>query len=212
MDAILLRVHLSKIIYKLDVKFFYGRETAAFTNKHKLFHEHYPKIPCCGCIPISIAAPFKRGCLGNQQFAKLYDVNGTVTAGHEKTRRSQISQHCLCKVSAQKSVKVTDLDITLLNAIIQHCCPLHTTSKISRWMIDIKEVRNTFSHWTEGKLDKNLFDLTWKKLETATLECAGDIGHACVKIFKMAIDQITTCSVADLRESILKTTDNLSEV
>ncbi|CAC5404539.1 unnamed protein product [Mytilus coruscus] len=110
-------------------------------NKHQLFHKHYPKIPCCGCMPISIAAPYKRGCWGNQQFAKLYDEHGTVTAGHEKITRSQISQYCLCKVSAQKSVKVTDIDITLLNAIMQHCYPLHITSKISRWMKDIKEVR-----------------------------------------------------------------------
>ncbi|VDI00446.1 Hypothetical predicted protein [Mytilus galloprovincialis] len=181
-------------------------------NKHKLFHERYPKIPCCGCIPISIAAPSKRGCLGYQQFSKLYDENGTVTVGHEQTNGSQISQHCICKVSAQNSIKVIDIDLTLLNAIIQHCCPLHITTKISRWMKAIKEVRDTISHWPKGQLEKNMFDQTWKKLKTATLQCAGDIGHSSVRVFQMTIDLITTCSVDDLRERILQTTDKLSEV
>ncbi|CAC5356902.1 unnamed protein product [Mytilus coruscus] len=181
-------------------------------NKHKLFHERYPKLPCCGCVPISIAAPSKRGCLGYQQFSKLYDENGTVTAGHERTNGSQISQHCICKVSAQKSIKVIDIDLTLLNAIIQHCCSLHITTKIARWMKVIKEVRDIISHWPEGQLEKNMFDQTWKKLKTATLQCAGDIGHSSVRIFQMTIDLITTCSVDDLGERILQTTDKLSEV
>ncbi|CAG2219507.1 unnamed protein product [Mytilus edulis] len=182
-------------------------------NKHKLFHERYPKIPCCECIrTTSIAAPSKRGCLGYQQFSKLYDENGNVTAGHEQINRSKISQHCICKVSAQKSIKVIDIDLTLLNAIIQHCCNLHVTTKIAQWMKVIKEVRDTISHLSEGKLEKIMFEQTWKKLEKATLQCAGDIGHTSVKIFQMTIDLITTCSVDKLEKQILQTTDKLSEV
>lgn len=182
-------------------------------NKHKLFHERYPKIPCCECLrTTSIAAPLKRGCLGYQQFSKLYDENGTVTAGHEQTNRSKISQRCICKVSAQKSIKVIDIDLTLLNAIIQHCCNLHITKKIGQWMKVIKEVRNTVSHWPAGQLEKNMFDQTWKKLEKATLQCAGDIGHTSVKMFQMTIDSFTTFSVDQLEKRILQTTDNLSKV
>ncbi|VDI15692.1 Hypothetical predicted protein [Mytilus galloprovincialis] len=182
-------------------------------NKHKLFHERYPKIPCCECIrTTSIAAPSKRGCLGYQQFSKLYNENGNVTAGHEQINRNTISQHCICKVSAQKSIKVIDIDLTLLNAIIQHCCNLHVTTKIAQWMKVIKEVRDTISHLSEGKLEKIMFEQTWKKLEKATLQCAGDIGHTSVKIFQMTIDLITTCSVDKLEKQILQTTDKLSEV
>lgn len=181
-------------------------------NKHKIFHERYPKIRCCECLRTSIAAPLKRGCLGYQQFSKLYDENGTVTAGHEKKIGSRISQLCICAVSAQKSIKVTDIDLTLLHAIIQHCCHYTITQKIDKWMKVIKEVRDTISHRSEGQLEKNKFDQTWKKLEKATLQCAGDIGHTSVKIFQMTIDSITTCSVDDLKKRILQTTDQLSEV
>lgn len=182
-------------------------------NKHKLYHERYPKIPCCECIrTTSIAAPLKRGCLVLKQFSQLYDESGIVNASHEKKKVNQILQECICKVSAQKSIKITDIDLTLLNAIIQNCCSLHTTTKISRWMIDIKEVRNTLAHLGDGRLDKNQFDKYWKKLKNATMQCAGDIGHTSVKMFQMAIDQITTWSVVDLGVNILQTTDKLTEV
>lgn len=146
------------------------------------------------------------------QFSQLYDENGIVKAGHQKKKGNRILQDCICKVSAQRSIKITGVDLTLLNAIIQKCCSSSITTQVSRWMMDIKEVRNKFSHWGDGKVDKDLFDQTWKQLKNATLQCAGDIGHTSVKMFQMAIDQITTCSMADLGDRISQTTDKLSEV
>lgn len=68
-------------------------------------------------------------------------------------------------------------------------------TQISRWMKDIKEVRNTLAHQGAGKFDKAQFEQYWKKLKTATLLCAGDTGQTSLKLFQIVIDQTNTDSL-----------------
>lgn len=181
-------------------------------NKHMLFHECFPKIPCCSCKPESFKATSVCGSLSYRQYSLLFDENGFVNVNHEKKRDNIITEHCLCKVSAKQAIKVTDTDLTLLNAIITHCEPAHKCKQILRWMKEIKEVMDTFSNLKEEKLDETQFDQNWKKVKTATLECARDIGDVSLKIFQKNIDQITTCSVADLGGQIFKAPNQLPQV
>lgn len=180
-------------------------------NKHTLFHECFPNIPCCGCPPNSVHTPSTCGCLKNQ-FSKLYDQNNCVNVDHEKTRGQHITQHCLCRISAKQSVKVTDMDILMLNAIIRHCCPESVCTRVKRWMDDIKKARNTCMHWGGGIFDEAQFDLLWKNVTTAILLCAGDIGDTSLKIFQKEIDKINKYSLVDFMERNLQNINNLLEV
>lgn len=85
-------------------------------------------------------------------------------------------------------------------------------TQISRWMKDIKEVKNTLAHHGAGTLTKHSLSNLGKKLKTATLLCAGDTGQTRLKLFQIVIDQITTCSVDDLGKRIVQTTNKISQV
>lgn len=178
-------------------------------NKHTLFHERYPSTPCCVCVPDF--TPSSYGCLKKQQFSKLNNETGSVNIIHERKRYDKITQLCLCKVSAKQSVKVTDIDITLLNAIMTHCCSIHQFTKILRWMTDIKEMRNTLSHWGEGKLDEQQFDENWEKLKKATIVFAGDSGQTIENIIQRDIDRISKCTMID-REEFYRDLQNILQV
>lgn len=180
-------------------------------NKHTLFHEYIPTIPCCKCSMLSLAAVHKRGCLNRGQFVQLYDDNGVSMPSHEKRFLTKgFTQHCLCKVSAKSSVRVDSLDISLLYNIIQHCCtskPLNPT-----WLKDIKDIRNFVSHVGDGQIVKFHFDNHWKTLEIATLGLAGEIGSTCEKTYKRAICQLKKSTVEELINITKESSDTIKEV
>lgn len=111
-----------------------GSNLEQYLNNHQnkliLFHSHYPTRYCCSCKPTPLEAPLKG--LDKKQYNLLFVENSSVNTAHEIKTGQKTTQHCLCKVSAKQSIKVTDLDITLLNAIIQHCCKLPMLTQISR--------------------------------------------------------------------------------
>lgn len=180
-------------------------------NKHILFHEYIPTVPCCKCSTLALAAVNKRGCINRSQFVQLYDDTGVSTPFHEKRFLTKgFTQHCLCKVSAKSSVKVDSLDISLLYNIILHCCtpvPLNPS-----WLKDIKDIRNFVSHVGDGQIVKLEFDNHWKTLETATLGLAGEIGSTCGKTYKRAIDQLKKSTVEELIKITKESNDTIKEV
>ncbi|CAG2213920.1 unnamed protein product [Mytilus edulis] len=126
----------------------------------------------------------QKGCLNRSQFDKLYINSGSPMPNHEIMKGSKFDQICLCKYSAKSSVTVNDLDITLFNDIVQHCC----SSQINfAWRKSIKDVRNFLAHAGTGYVNKQDFDDNWKTLNTATLGFAGEIGKVCEKCFRLKL-------------------------
>ncbi|CAG2246103.1 unnamed protein product [Mytilus edulis] len=167
-------------------------------HKHLLFHEYIPTIPCCQCKILSIAAPRRRGCLVQRQFFELF--NASVNPIHELRTGNKVNEHCICSMAAKPSVEVSNLDISLLSVIIHNCCYDSNTSK---WIQEIRDVRNRFAHSGDATLDKTDFDNTWQKLETATLNFARRFGQVSVRMFKQQIDQIKTYSINENRQQLI---------
>ncbi|CAG2229876.1 unnamed protein product [Mytilus edulis] len=158
-----------------------------------------PTIPCCKCVTVSLASPKKRGCLNLKQFDMLYDNSGLPQPNHENITGSKVNQYCLCKYSSKRSIKVSGLDITLFNNIIQHCCP----SKMNfMWRQTVKDIRNFLAHAGHGKIGKADFESHWKALETATLGFAGEMGDVCEEMFQDEISRILNSSTDQLRDKL----------
>ncbi|VDI64171.1 Hypothetical predicted protein [Mytilus galloprovincialis] len=179
-------------------------------NMHTLFHQCFPTIPCCKCVTVSLASSKKRGCLNFRQFDMLYDNSGKPQPNHENITGSKVNQYCLCKYSSKRSIKVSGLDITLFNNIIQHCCP----SKMNfMWRQNVKDIRNFLAHAGHGKISRADFESHWKSLETATLGFAGEMGDVCEEMFQDEISRILNSSTDQLRdqlkELIKKSNDDL---
>lgn len=178
-------------------------------NKHKLFHQCFPTIPCCQCANMSLAAPKKKGCLDIQQFDKLYSNSVSPQPKHKKFKGSKVDQHCLCQYSAKLSITVDQLDISLFSSMVQHCCPSQMNSL---WRQNIKNVRNFLAHVGNYQVEDQDFKIHWKTLEVSTLGFAGEMGKTCEKMFRNEILQIQNSSTDRLEELIEKSSENQIKV
>lgn len=141
-------------------------------NMHNLFHYFAPKVLCCKCSTVSLAAPNKNGHLNLRQFDILYDNCNAPQPNH--------GQHCLCKYSAKSAISVDKLDITLFYIIVKQCCPSRMNLL---WLQNIKDVRNFLAHVGESQVKKQDFEDHWKTLSIATLGFAEEIGQTCKTMF-----------------------------
>ncbi|XP_063420842.1 uncharacterized protein LOC134706062 [Mytilus trossulus] len=179
-------------------------------NKHILFHEFKPTVQCCECIKLSLAAASKRGHLFKSQFELLYIDTCSPPPNHVQRRGNHISQHCLCKYSAKTSVSIEDVDITLLYAIVNHCCSL--PSQQLAWVKDLKEVRNILVHLGNGQIEETHYKIQWNTMQVACLGLAGIIGVSFVRVFRREIERLTACFIDALKDIVKKSKENLSEL
>ncbi|XP_071123480.1 mannosyl-oligosaccharide glucosidase-like [Mytilus edulis] len=166
-------------------------------NKHPLFHQHYPVTPCCKCHgPYSLAAPRKKSSLTKPQFMLLYSDTGSPEPNHELKYCNVVTQFCLCKIEAQKTITVSALDISIIHIIAFRC---KSSNKLNqRWLQDIRRVRNELVHvHTNCCVDKTTFDNLWKKLETATLGFASEVSGIFEKYMRKAINDIAKDNSTD---------------
>jgi hypothetical protein len=154
--------------------------------KHVLFHALHPTVSCCECrygfIPLSVKLPG----LFHDQFNLLFDIeDSTLQCLHNKT-----GQHCLCKYSASRSVKVDSLDISLVYAIIKICCPsIHGNPQ---WIKDIKDTRNFLAHKSNCRLTKDEYDTRLAIVENATLDLA--------KVFSSTFCKMVQKQISDFKK------------
>ena len=163
--------------------------------KHVLFHALHPRVSCCECRNKSIPLSVKPPRLCSAQFNSLVDIeDSTLQCLHNKT-----GQHCLCKYSASRSVKVDSLDILLVYAIIKICCPsIHGNPQ---WIKDIKDTRNFLAHTTNFRLAKDEYDTWLAIVENATLALAKVISST---FYKMIQKQISDFKKDKLSSNTLK--------
>ena len=163
--------------------------------KHVLFHALHPAVSCCECRNESIPLSKKPPRLYPAQFNLLFDIkNSTLQSHHNKT-----TQHCLCKYSASRSVKVDSLDISLVYAIIMICCPsIHGNPQ---WIRNIRDTRNFLTHTTNCQLAKNEYDTWLAFVENATLDLAKVV---CSTFYNMVQRQISDFKKDKLSSNTVK--------
>ena len=146
--------------------------------KHVLFHALHPTVSCCECKNGSILWSKKTPRLYPNQFNKLFNiVNSALQCLHNKT-----SQHCLCNYSASRSVTIDNLDISLVYAIINVCCPsIHGNPQ---WIENVKDTRNFLAHKSNCRLTKDEYDKWFTTVENATLDLAKVVGSISLKMIQ----------------------------
>jgi hypothetical protein len=185
-----------------EIKILNKEEFFSFLDrcKHVLFHALHPGVCCCKCRNESIPLSKKTPRLYSAQFKLLFDIeDSTLQCLHNKT-----GQHCLCKYSASRSVKVDSLDIPLVYAIIKICCPsIHGNPQ---WIKDIKDTRNFLAHKSNGRLTKDEYDTRLAIEENATLDLAKVVSSTYYKMIQKQIsdfkkDELSSNTVKDMRAS-----------
>jgi hypothetical protein len=173
-----------------------------------LFHALHPRVSCCKCSNESIPLPVKSPGLNSAHFKLLFDIEySTLQCLHNKT-----GQHCLCKYSASRSVKVDSLDIPLVYAIIKICCP--SIHRNPQWITDIKDTRNFLKHKSNWRLTKDEYDTRLAIVENATLDLAKVVSSSFCKMVQKQIsdfkkDKLSSNTVKDVLAS---SNDNVCEV
>ncbi|CAG2251441.1 SAMHD1 [Mytilus edulis] len=142
-------------------------------ENHAIFHEFFPKTKCCQCKDSAYKTSTRKVCLGQNQFDKLYVSSGTEISHHEVRKGSIIKQHCSCKFVPRQHVKVKDLDIILIYAIISSCFDAVSPPGYPELFMKIKNIRNDIVHIGRGyALSFEDFNAKWDILEQTSLEIA----------------------------------------
>lgn len=112
--------------------------------------------------------------MSKSQFSVLYACSTENEFCFEKRDKLQRKEHCICKFDP-KNVRVPQLDITLVLAII-NICYMHgprIPPGNPKWLQEIKEVRNFLVHHGDRScLSKADFEDKWQLLETNSLSIA----------------------------------------
>ncbi|CAG2195880.1 unnamed protein product [Mytilus edulis] len=200
-----------------ETKVLNGTEFYKFLNHHKhiLFHQFIPKVTCCECKYLSLAAQFKRGSLNANQFDKLY-IRQTVqiVKGHEhKDSNDEIKQHCLCQYSAEQQINVDCMDISLMHAVIKACCPVGSIPGDPNTLFQIKQIRNKLVHHGSCSMDINEFEDHWKSLEKCVLKYARMVATSYERKVKSEIQRLKEeTSIYHLREVVRHSSETIQEV
>lgn len=182
-------------------------------HKHILFHELHPDVPCCKCQYQRTTSSQKRGHLYPDQFNLLFEsIDGQEIQEHQKKQGERITQYCLCNVSAKRSVKEEDMDITLLYSVIKTCCPPGTVSGNPKWIKEIKKERNFVAHCSSGKVSRSDFERSFENTEKCVLNIAEVVSRQVFKIIKDQISFFKTSDISTVRDLIKSSNDTLTQV
>ena len=177
-------ISLDLLRHYFEIKILDKKELFYFLDlyKHVLFHALYPAVSCCECRNGSSPLSKKPRTLYPDQFSLLFDIeDSTLQCLHNKTGQ----QKCLCKYSASRSVKIDSLDISLVSAIVNTCCPsIHGNPQ---WIKDIKDTRNFLLHKGDFRLKKDEYDTRLNTVEMATLHLAEVVSSTSLKMIQKQI-------------------------
>lgn len=183
------------------------------SHKHTLFHELYPNVPCCKCKNQSFASLQKRGHINESQFNLLFEfIDGQEIPEHQRKQGKRITQYCSCNVSARRSVKEDDMDITLLYSVIKTCCLPGTVSGNPKWIKEIKKERNFLAHCSSPKVSQSEFEKRFKNAEECVLNIAEVIGRQVLKMIKDQISFFKTSNISAVQEFIKSSNDTIRQV
>lgn len=199
-----------------ETKVLNGLEFYMFLNQHKhvLFHQFIPKIPCCECKKLSLAASNKRGNMNNSQFNTLYEPKGQIATAHEhKDSKGDIKEYCLCQYTVKQQTSVDCMDISLMYVVIRTCCPVGSIPGDPNWLTKIKDIRNALVHHGTCSMEINEFESLWKALEDNVLNYAGVVALTHKKKVKTEIQKLKEeTSLDHLKEVVKHSSENIQEV
>ncbi|XP_071173123.1 uncharacterized protein [Mytilus edulis] len=186
-----------------------------FLDKHKhiLFHELYPTVPCCYCIKNFSGSSQKRGHLNFTQFCLLFEfIDGQEIQEHKKNQGDRITQYCLCNVSARRSVKEDDMDITLLYSVVKSCCQPGTVSGNPKWIKNIKKARNHIAHCSNPKVSESDFEKIFENIEQNVLNIASVVGRQVLKMIKDQISFFKRSDISTVQEFVTSSNDTFIQI
>lgn len=199
-----------------ETKVLKGFKFYMFLNQHKhvLFHQFIPKVPCCECKSISLAAPGRCQYMNTSQFYTLYERTGQIATGHEhKDCKGCLKEHCLCQYSASKKVSVDCMDISLMHVVIKTCCPVGSIPGDHNWLTKIKDIRNVLAHPASCSKDINELNDQWKTLEDNVLKYADVIASTYQKKVKTEIHALKEDTPLDHLQDVVKhSSESIQEV
>lgn len=198
-----------------EMKVLDSLEFYMFLDKHKhiLFHELYPTVPCCYCMKHFSGSSQKRGHLNFTQFCLLFEfIDGQEIQEHQKKQGDRITQYCLCNVSARRSVKEDDMDITLLYSVVKSCCQPGTISGNPKWIKNIKKARNHIAHCSNPKVSESDFEKIFENIEQNVLNIASVVGRQVLKMIKDQISFFKRSDISTVQEFVTSSNDTFIQV
>ncbi|XP_076087433.1 uncharacterized protein LOC143057870 isoform X4 [Mytilus galloprovincialis] len=162
-------------------------------NQHDIYHIWSSGIECCKCYT-SGPGNGKYGRFSKEQFAKLYDISGTITRGHiKRDKGGKVVQTCCCNIIDVKECSLDDIDIsTVFPLLLTFGNP---SAQISNWITEIKAVRNKLCHPSGTKdFDDINFNTLWGRLETAVCGIAINTQSSswAINLLKTKINELKT--------------------
>lgn len=185
--------------------------------KHNLYHECYPRVPCCQCTKNGLCSFSKKGCLDKRQFLSLFDIASPTEHDHYQLgHNNEITKECLCRIDAKRSNDVDCMDISLMYAILKSCF-LNNNMSIHgqpKYFETIKETRNFLAHTANQRISESEFNKRLTKTEQAILGIAGTVGTYFEKVNKKKIDlfKIEELSMDKIKDIIESNADDVKKV
>lgn len=198
-----------KVLNSLDFVIFLEK------HKHVLFHELHSFTSCCHCQNFSIRSAHRKGLLTKDQFDFLFETDESYEIqSHKRTQDQKIKEQlCLCGVSAKLTTTVDVIDISLLSALIQSCCPPEIMFRSSlKWIKDINEARNYIAHCPSNKMTKFEFDQQFSVTEQAVLDLAGVVGRVIQKMIKIQISRFKMSELSTIKDTIKNSNESIRRV
>ncbi|CAG2216288.1 unnamed protein product [Mytilus edulis] len=137
-------------------------------HKHILVHQLHQSTKCCECKTGDIKQISR---LTPVQFDLLFETDERREInGHKRTKGPEIIQICLCSISAKRTTTVDLMDISLMSAVLNSCCPPGSISGNPKWIKDIKETRNLIAHSPSDKISKSEYVQQFTLIEKISIE------------------------------------------
>ncbi|XP_052068994.1 uncharacterized protein LOC127708185 [Mytilus californianus] len=184
--------------------------------KHNLFHECYPRVPCCQCSENSLGLSSKKGCLDKLQFQSLFNIACPTEHDHYQLgHNNEITKECLCRIDAKRSNDVDCMDITLMYAILKSCFINNNMSIHGhpKYFETIKETRNFLAHTANQRISESEFNSRLTETEQAILGIASTVGTYFAKVNKKKIDlfKIEELSMDKIKDIIESNADDVKK-
>lgn len=181
-------------------------------HKHILVHQLHQSTKCCECKTGDIKQISR---LTPVQFDLLFETDERREInGHKRTKGPEIIQICLCSISAKRTTTVDLMDISLMSAVLNSCCPPGSISGNPKWIKDIKETRNLIAHSPSDKISKSEYVQKFTLIEKSVLKIADVIGPVFLKMTKENISSFKDSDLSIIINKDLKknSNDNIRQV
>lgn len=140
-------------------------------NIHIIFHLWINDTNCCQCSSESSNVFYRKPILYPKQINLLFRTDGKEKYNHCVRNGGHIKQHCVCKLSVNRTCTIESIDVPLLVSLLRNCEGTKVDyQKYKKSFEAILKFRNHIFHTPDTRLDDQTYDELWKELTTAVIE------------------------------------------